>query len=111
MIGGFILGPNNNGASSVVVRAIGPSLTPLGVANALLDPTIELHSSDGTLVASNDNWMDCPDKQTIIDKGLAPSNPKESALLAIPAPGLYTAIVRGAGGTSGIALVETYNLQ
>jgi hypothetical protein len=111
MIGGFILGPNNNGASSVVVRAIGPSLTSFGVANALQDPTIELRSSDGTLVASNDNWMDCPNKQTIMDNKLAPSDPRESALLAIPAPGPYTAIVRGAGNTSGVGLVETYNLQ
>ncbi len=111
MIGGFILGPNNNGASSVVVRALGPSLTAFGVANALQDPTIELRSSDGTLIASNDNWKDCPDKQTIIDNNLAPSNDNESALLAIPAPGNYTAIVRGAGNTTGVALVEAYNLQ
>lgn len=111
MIGGFILGPGSNDTSSVVVRAIGPSLTAFGIANALPDPTIELRSSDGTLVASNDNWKDCPNKQTIIDNGLAPTNDRESALLAIPAPGNYTAIVRDANNAIGVGLVEAYNLQ
>lgn len=111
MIGGFILGPNNNDASSVVIRAIGPSLTGFGIADALPDPTIELRGGNGALLASNDNWMDCPDKQTIIDKGLAPANDKESALLAIPAPGNYTAIVRDANNVTGVGLVEAYNLQ
>jgi hypothetical protein len=111
MIGGFILGPSSSDVSSVVVRAIGPSLTSFGVANALPDPTIELRNNDGALVASNDDWMDCPNKQTIIDNGLAPSNDKESALLAIPAPGNYTAIVRDANNVSGVGVIEAYNLQ
>ena len=111
MIGGLILGPNNNGVSSIVVRAIGPSLASSGVANPLQDPTLELRSGDGTLIASNDNWIDSPDKQTFIDSGLAPTNNKESALLAIPAPGNYTAIVRGVSNTTGVGLVEAYNLQ
>jgi hypothetical protein len=110
MIGGFILGPNSNGASSIVVRAIGPSLAS-SVANPLQDPTLELRSGDGTLIASNDNWVDGSDKQTIMDKGLAPTNDKESALLAIPPPGNYTAIVRGVNSTTGVAVVEAYNLQ
>ena len=111
MIGGFILGPNNNGAASVVVRAIGPSLASAGVANSLQDPTLELHSEDGTLIASNDNWKDGPDKQTIMDNGLAPANDKESALFAIPAPGNYTAVVRGVNNATGVGVVEAYNLQ
>ena len=111
MIGGFILGPNSGDVSSVVVRAIGPSLSSFGVANPLPDPTIELRNSDGLLLASNDNWMDCPNKQTIIDNGLAPTNDKESALLAIPAPGNYTAIVRDANSVAGVGVVEAYNLQ
>lgn len=111
MIGGFILGPNSNDASSIVIRAIGPSLTAFGIADALPDPTIELRGENGVLIASNDNWMECPDKQTIIDKGLAPGNDKESALLAIPAPGNYTAIVRDANNVSGVGVVEAYNLQ
>ncbi len=110
MIGGFIVGGGGGGASTVVVRAIGPSLTPFGITNALQNPTLELHDSSGALISSNDDWMDGPDHQTISDDGLAPTNPKESALIGILAPGAYTAIVSGVGGTSGVGLVESYNL-
>jgi hypothetical protein len=110
MIGGFILGPDTTGASSIVVRAIGPSLASSGVANPLQDPTLELHNGSGMLIASNDNWMDSSNRQTIIDNGLAPTNDNESALLAIPAPGNYTAIVSGKNNTAGVAVVEVYVL-
>jgi plastocyanin len=111
MIGGFIIGGGGGGDSTIVVRGIGPSLTALGVTGALEDPTLELHDGSGAIIASNDNWIDSPDKHTIIDDGLAPSNDKESALLATLAPGAYTAIVRGVNNTTGVALVEAYNLQ
>jgi hypothetical protein len=110
MIGGFYVGGGGGGASTVVVRAIGPSLTPLGVANALQNPSLELHDSNGVLLAANDDWMDGPDHQTISDKKLAPTNAKESALLGTLPPGAYTAIVSGVGGTTGVGLVESYNL-
>ena len=110
MIGGFIIDGGGGGASTVVVRAIGPSLTDFGVANALQDPTLELHDSDGATIASNDNWKDGPDQQTISADSLAPTKDSESALLAILVPGAYTAIVRGAGDTTGVGLVEAYNL-
>jgi hypothetical protein len=123
MVGGFILGGGGGGNSTIVVRGIGPSLTAGGVAGALQDPTLELHDSNGAIIASNDNWMDSPDKQTIIDDGLAPTNDLESALLATLAPGAYTAIVSGVisviippapvtiNDVTGVALVEVYNLQ
>ncbi len=107
MIGGFILG---GGSSRVIVRGIGSSLTAAGVAGALEDPTLDLHDSNGAIIASNDDWMNGPDKQTIIDDGLAPTNVKESALLATLAPGAYTAILSEVGGTSGVGPVEVYNL-
>jgi hypothetical protein len=113
--GGFILGPEGNGASSIVVRAIGPSLADRGVADSLQDPILELHTTDeqgnDVIVATNDNWMDSPDAQTFIDNGLDPEDPAESALLVIPQPGAFTAIVRGVGDTTGVALVEVFNLQ
>ncbi len=113
MIGGFIVrgGPSHN----VVVRAIGPSLTDRGVANALADTTIELHGANG-LIASNDNWAEGPDQQLITDIGIAPENPREAALFAkLPASAdaftAYTAIVRSKDGTSGIGLVEIFDLE
>ncbi|CAN5502218.1 hypothetical protein BH20VER3_BH20VER3_04510 [soil metagenome] len=110
MIGGFILG-DGIGSATVVVRGIGPSLAGAGVTNPLLDPTLELYDSNGTLTATNDNWMESPHKQAIIDSGLAPTNDKESALLADLVPGAYTAILRGSQMSTGVALIEVYNLQ
>jgi glucose/arabinose dehydrogenase len=109
MIGGFIVGGSQN--RTVLVRAIGPSLTALGVPNALPDPTLELKNSSGTTVASNDDWRS--DQETQISAtGIAPSDNRESALISQPlSPGNYTAIVRGKGTDTGVALVEVYQLQ
>jgi hypothetical protein len=70
-----------------------------------------LHNSDGQLIASNDNWNTSPDAASIIATGLPPADPREAALLATVTPGNYTAVVRGAGGGEGIALVEVYDLD
>jgi hypothetical protein len=108
MIGGFIVGGSQN--RTILARAIGPSLTPLGVANALQDPILELHDSSGTTLATNDSWKS--DQQTqITATGLAPTDDREAAILSSPlTPGNYTAIVRGSGTTTGVALVEIYQL-
>lgn len=109
MIGGFIVGGSQS--RTVLARAIGPSLTPLGVPNALQDPFLELHNSSGTTLATNDSWMS-DQKAEIQAVNLAPSDDREAAIISAPlAPGNYTAIVRGSGNTSGVALVEIYQLQ
>ena len=105
LIGGFIV--TGTQAKKVIVRGIGPSL-PL--SGALADPFLELHDSTGAVIASNDNWMDSPNKQAIIDSTIAPSNDKEPAILETLDPGAYTAVVRGVNNTTGIALVEAYDL-
>jgi hypothetical protein len=107
MIGGFVIG----GAQSktVVVRALGPSLTNDGLSGVLADPFLELHDGQGTLISSNDDWGQGPDAATIQNEGLAPSSPKESALQATLNPGNYTAIVRGVNNTTGLGLVEVYD--
>jgi photosystem II stability/assembly factor-like uncharacterized protein len=106
LIGGFITG-NRLGNVNVLVRAIGPSLAGL-VPNPLSDPILELHDSNGTTMATNDNWQETQGS-AIQQTGLAPTNAKESAILVALPVGSHTAIVRGANGT-GNALVEVYNL-
>jgi len=109
MIGGFILG-GASGSTQVLVRAIGPSLSQSGIANALSDPTLELHDGNGALIASNDNWKQTQ-QAAIQATGIAPSNDLESAILGTFPPGNYTAIVAGKSGGSEVGLVEVYNLQ
>jgi N-acetylneuraminic acid mutarotase len=110
MIGGFIIGPASGGSTTVVVRAIGPSLTNFGVSGALSDPTIELHDGNGATIAFNDNWADDAN-QASIPQSLKPGDPHESALYRVLPPGDYTAIMRGAGNSTGIGLVEVYNVE
>ena len=109
LIGGFIVGGDQG--KQVVARGIGPSLAGLGIADPLSDPTLELHDGAGTLISSNDNWADGSDAAAIQAMGLAPNQHAESALLAMLGPGNYTAILRGVGNTTGIALVEVYDLS
>jgi Fibronectin type III domain len=109
VIGGFII--TGSGPKRMIVRAIGPSLVNHGITNPLQNPTLELHDHTGAVIASNDNWMNAPNKQEIIDSGLAPSNNLESAILTSLNPGAYTAIVRGVNNGTGIALVEGYDLN
>lgn len=107
LIGGIILGGTQ--FSKVVVRAIGPSLSGTGITDALADPILELHNGNGAQIVTNDDWKDTQ-QQGIEATGLAPSNDKESAILATLAPGNYTAIVRGTNNTVGVGVVEAYAL-
>jgi hypothetical protein len=112
LIGGFIVGGGTQGwTAKVLVRAIGPSVP---VTGALGDPTLELRDASGTLLASNDNWKthsDGSSQQAEIEAtGLQPASDLESALLQTFPTGNYTAIVRGVNNTTGIGLVEAYNL-
>ena len=117
MIGGFIV--QGTGPKRVIIRAIGPELTQYGIANALANPTLELHNAAGALIGSNDNWQttiiggiitsnQVSDIQT---SGHVPTDASESAIIADLAPGNYTAIVRGVSNTTGVALVEVYDLD
>jgi YVTN family beta-propeller protein len=117
MIGGFIV--QGIQPKRVIIRAIGPELTRFGIPNVLADPTLELHDSNGNLIASNDSWQ-----HTIIggiitsdqvleirSSGHAPRDARESAIIAELPAGNYTAIVRGVNETMGVALFEAYDLD
>jgi hypothetical protein len=110
MIGGVIVGSNTGMMARVVVRAIGPSLADLGVTGALQDPRLELFDSNGMMIQADDNWKDSQQAE-IEATGPAPSDDRESALVSDLVPGAYTAIVRGVGDTTGVGLVEAYDIQ
>jgi hypothetical protein len=110
-IGGFILGGADNGPD-LIIRAIGPSLSNLGVSNALSDPTLELRDGNGMLIAFDDNWQDDPVQATQIKAaGFVPQNVLESAIAITLSPAPYTAIIAGKNGITGVGLVEIYNLH
>jgi uncharacterized delta-60 repeat protein len=107
-IGGFII--TGAAPKHVLLRAIGPSLTQSGVPDALADPALELHGPDAFATITNNNWRDTQET-AIVATGIPPINNLESAIDATLAPGAYTAIVSGNDNTSGVALVEVYDLD
>lgn len=109
LIGGFIV--RGSQPKKLILRAIGPSLSAAGVTGALSDPTLELHSSDGSIIARNDDWQTGTQAAQIEATGVAPVNSRESALITTVPAGSYTAVVSGRDGAQGIAIVEAYELD
>jgi hypothetical protein len=107
MIGGFIVGGTSS--TTVLIRAIGPSL-PDDVANPLLDPTLELYDVNAVQLAFNDNWKDSQQAE-IEATTIPPTDDHEAAIVSDLNPGNYTAVVRGKNNTTGVGLMEVYNLQ
>ena len=106
LIGGFII---TGGPTTVVVRALGPSLTAAGVSPVVANPSLQLYAG-GTLLASNDDWQTNANAAQLTASTLAPTNPLESALLVRLEPGPYTTVVTNSDGSMAIALVEVYEL-
>ena len=107
MIGGFII---RNPSGRVIIRALGPSLQPLGVPNALPDPLLELRDASGALLASNDSWRSDQEAE-IIATTVPPSQDLESAIVTTLPAGAYTAIIQDANSETGVGLVEVYDLD
>ncbi len=111
LIGGFSLGGDPH-KTPIAIRGLGPSLAQFGLGNVLVDPTLELHDSNGVTLISNDNWTDDPVSATeLFARGLAPQNGQESGIFTTLPPGQYTVILAGKKGGVGIGLVEIYNLK
>jgi hypothetical protein len=107
-IGGFII--SGTAPKHVLLRALGPSIT--GLSGVLADPVLELHGPGGFTTVTNNNWQDDPAQAVLIQvSGLAPTNNLEAAIDATLNPGAYTGVVTGNGGTSGIGLIEVYDLS
>lgn len=119
LIEGFIVQGPTGSTKKILVRAIGPSLVPFGVTDALANPTLDIFDAKNVKIASNDNWRTTQaggiitgdQSGEINGSGLAPSNDVESAIIANLAPGSYTAVVRGAGNSEGTAVVDAFDLS
>lgn len=110
VIAGFMLGIGS-GSDRIVVRGIGPSLTTLGVPNALANPKLELRDANGSLLSSNNDWQDDPVQAAALSAiGLAPTNQLESAIFTTLFPGPYTALLSGLNNGTGVGVVEVYDL-
>ena len=115
MIGGFIVGrgqgSNGDGSVRVALRGIGPSLGTRGVTDPLQDPVLSVYDANGDLLSSNDNWRSGPDAAELQRIALAPTDDLEAALILSLVQGNYTAIVRGHGQQTGVALVEVFDAE
>jgi len=119
LIEGFIVQGPTGSKKKIIVRAIGPSLLPFGITDALANPTLEIRDKNNALIASNDDWKTTHvggiitgnQSAEITASGLAPGNDLESAIIADLAPGSYTAVVRGKGDTVGTGVVDAYDLS
>lgn len=110
VIAGFILG-DSKGDGRIAVRGIGPSLTAVGLSNALADPVLELRDGNGALLVSNNDWQDNPTQAAeLTAAGLGLANSLEAGITATLPPGLYTALLAGLDNGTGIGLVEVYDL-
>jgi hypothetical protein len=107
-IAGFIIGGTS--PKPVIVRGRGPSLTSFDVTGVLDDPMLDLRDGAGNSIATNDNWKDSQE-QAIADSGFAPTNDSEAAIIVTLLPGNYTTIISGQGGSTGVGLVEVYELD
>ena len=117
IIGGFIV--QGTEVKRVIIRAIGPELTQYGIADVLANPRLELHDGNGALIGTNDDWqttilggiITSNQVSDIQNSGHPPTAASESAIIADLPPGNYTAIVSGTSNTTGVALVEVYDLD
>lgn len=105
LIGGLIV---QSLSRRLLVRALGPALVGFGVNGVLANPMLELYDFNGAILVANDNWKDAPNSSDIFATGLAPTDDRESAILALLGPGTYTAIVRGLGAGTGVGILEAY---
>lgn len=119
LIEGFIVQGPAGSSKKIMVRAIGPSLSQFGIADALANPTLEIHDANSVTVARNNDWKTTQigglitgDQFAEINaSGVAPTNDLESALIVSLEPGNYTAVVRGAGNTVGTGVVDAFDLD
>lgn len=101
----------------ILIRGIGPALVPFGLTTALPDPILSVYDSSGKKVFENDDWNAQENASNIQATAAAAgafalgNNSRDAAIVAYLPPGGYTFVVSGKNGTSGIALIEAYDLN
>ncbi len=115
MIGGFVIGGNENLTKRILIRALGPSLVEFGVAGAMYDPAMTLFDESGVVLLENDDWDKSNLQDVIAELGYAPEVRRESAMILDLTPGLYTVVVRPFENTEGqepgVGLIEAYEID
>jgi len=107
-IGGFII--TGNAPKPVLIRALGPSLSNAGLSGLLLDPVLELRGENGALLFQNDNWKD--DQRSLIEgTPFQPGDDREAVIVATLPPAAYTATLTGKNQTTGMGLLEIYDID
>lgn len=109
LISGFIV--TGTDPQTIILRALGPSLTASGLSNTVADPILTVYDSTGTVIATNDDWESDPGADQLSANGLAPDDPAEAGTVQTLDPGAYTFVVTSKDGTPGIGLVEAYDLS
>jgi hypothetical protein len=111
LIVGFAISGTEN--KTLLIRGVGPTLTQYGVSGVLADPQLKLFNSAGVQIGQNDDWgggAALANAFTATYAFALPAASKDAALLVTLAPGVYTAQVSGVGNTTGIALIEVYEV-
>jgi hypothetical protein len=112
MITGFVV--QQGAPKQILIRAVGARLatTPFNLTGVLADPLLQVYNSEGVLVLTNDNWS-TTDQGVMSAVGAFPltAGSRDAALVATLSPGSYTAQVSGVGNTSGVAILEVYDVS
>jgi hypothetical protein len=111
LIAGFTV--SGDVAKTLLIRGVGPKLTAFGVSGVLADPKLEIYR-DATLLAANDDWNASVAAATP-GLGFALDAGSKDAVLLITLPALpagvgYTAQLSGVGATTGVGLIEVYEV-
>ncbi len=116
LVGGFVVSGASGTTQQVLIRGVGPTLSQYGVSGVLAQPVLSVYNAKGNLVATNTGWSTNANSAQIQSTAAAvgafslPAGSADSALLLSLAPGAYSAQVAGLGQTTGIALVEAYQV-
>jgi uncharacterized delta-60 repeat protein len=123
LIGGFVV--TGNAPKRVLVRGSGPALKSFGVAGTLADPQLRVYDEAGALIGRNDDWgtpltvsayqasASAAEINAAAEQSGAfafSAGSKDAALIITLAPGSYTVHLSGTNQSTGVGLIEIYEI-